>query len=132
MMSLKKGIHINISLVPYRDWKVDLLQISTLRGVLRRFCIAILYSDNEGQRSYAKLNVQTEVKFAVRSVRIFHMPYTGYALFFKKKKNIYIYKCIHAQSIRFPCTAYGIFERTVNPLSVSFIPLVVESIGVTE
>ena len=29
------------------------------------FCIAILYSGNEGQRSYAKLNVQTEVKFAV-------------------------------------------------------------------
>ena len=29
------------------------------------FCIAILYSGNEGQRSYAKLNFQTEVKSAV-------------------------------------------------------------------
>ena len=30
------------------------------------FCIAILYSGNEGQRSYAKLNFQTQVKSAVR------------------------------------------------------------------
>ena len=29
------------------------------------FCIAILYSGNEGQRSYAKLNFQTQVKSAV-------------------------------------------------------------------
>ena len=29
------------------------------------FCIAILYGGNEGQRSYAKLNFQTQVKSAV-------------------------------------------------------------------
>ena len=32
------------------------------------FCIAILYSGNEGQRSYAKLDFQTEVKSAVTTV----------------------------------------------------------------
>ena len=37
------------------------------------FCIAILYSGNEGQRSYAKLNVQTEVKFAVTGLETDHV-----------------------------------------------------------
>ena len=50
----------------------------------------------------------------LRSVRIFRMPYTGSLCL------VFQYKCIHAQSIRFPCTAYGIFERTVNPLYAPF------------